>query len=231
MRLRTIRSALLACTAVATIGFMPAQASAQAASEDGGGLEEIVVTAQKREQSMQDVPIAVSALGGEALQANRVVTVSDLGGLAPGVTVRTAAGGSQLPSFSVRGAVSYGVVPGSDRQVSMYLDGVYISSPRGSIFDLPDLERIEILRGPQGTLFGRNATAGAVSITTRDPKGEFGVKATGSLRQPRPLPRRGRASIFRRWGRSRPISAMSTRRGTATSATSMLASHGIARAA
>ncbi len=180
MRLTTIRSALLACTALAVIGFMPAKANAQAASEDGSGLEEIIVTAQKREQSMQDVPIAVSALGGETLQANRVVTVSDLGGLAPGVTVRTAAGGSQLPSFSIRGAVSYGVVPGSDRQVSMYIDGVYLGSPRGSIFDLPDVERIEILRGPQGTLFGRNATAGAVSISTRDPKGEFGVKVTGS---------------------------------------------------
>ncbi len=172
-------NAMLATTALALI--LPAAAFAQAADEsDGSGLEEIIVTAQKREQSMQDVPIAVSALGGEALQANRVVTVSDLGGLAPGVTVRTAAGGSQLPSFSVRGAVSYGVVPGSDRQVSMYLDGVYFASPRGSIFDLPDVERIEILRGPQGTLFGRNATAGAVSITTRDPKGEFGVKASGT---------------------------------------------------
>ena len=118
-------NSMLATTALALI--LPTAAFAQAADEsDGSGLEDIIVTAQKREQSMQDVPIAVSALGGEALQANRVVTVSDLGGLAPGVTVRTAAGGSQLPSFSVRGAVSYGVVPGSDRQVSMYIDGVYI---------------------------------------------------------------------------------------------------------
>ena len=177
----SLRNGLLACTALASVSLMAGTAHAQAAdASESGGLEEIVVTAQKREQSMQDVPIAVSALGGEALQANRVVTVSDLGGLAPGVTVRTAAGGSQLPSFTVRGAVSYGVVPGSDRQVSMYIDGVYLGSPRGSIFDLPDVERIEILRGPQGTLFGRNATAGAVSITTRDPKGEFGVKVTGS---------------------------------------------------
>jgi iron complex outermembrane receptor protein len=139
-------------------------------------LEEIVVTAQKRAQSLQDVPIAVTALSEETLQANRVINVRDLSGLAPGVIVRTAAGGSALPTFSIRGAISYGVVPGSDKQVSLYLDGVYLASARGAIFDLPDVARIEVLRGPQGTLFGRNATAGAVSITTRDPTGEFSVK-------------------------------------------------------
>lgn len=152
-------------------------AFAQEAQQNQPGLEEIVVTAQKREQSVQDVPIAVTALTGTALAANRVVTINDLSGLAPGVTVRPSAGGVGVPSFTIRGAISYGVVPGSDKQVSVYLDGVYISSPRGSIFDLPDVTRIEVLRGPQGTLFGRNATAGAVSVTTRDPTGEVGVKA------------------------------------------------------
>jgi iron complex outermembrane receptor protein len=156
-------------------------AVAQEASEADSGLQEIIVTAQKREQSMQDVPIAVTALTGDTLATNRVTTVSDLTGLAPGVIVRTAAGGSQLPSFSIRGAISYGVVPGSDKQVSIYIDGVYMAAARGAIFDLPDVERIEMLRGPQGTLFGRNATAGAVSISTREPTGDAGVKATLTL--------------------------------------------------
>ena len=178
MKSTTIRSALLACTAMAATGFMPGQAFAQGAEGDSGGLEEIVVTAQKREQNLQDVPIAVTAITGDALTTNRVTSVSDLTGLAPGVIVRTAAGGSQLPSFSIRGAISYGVVPGSDKQVSIYIDGVYLAYARGAIFDLPDIQRIEVLRGPQGTLFGRNATAGAVSISTRDPDGEFGVKAS-----------------------------------------------------
>ncbi|TVV74716.1 TonB-dependent receptor [Sphingomonas solaris] len=145
------------------------------------GLADIVVTAQKREQSLQDVPIAITAVTEETLTANRVQSVTDLSGLAPGVTVRPAAGGSSIPTFSIRGATSYGVVPGSDKQVSIYLDGVYVSSPRGSIFDLPDLQRIEVLRGPQGTLFGRNATAGAISVSTRDPTGEFSARQVFSV--------------------------------------------------
>ena len=174
-----IRNALLIGTGLASFALAPIAAFAQdAPEEETGGLEEIVVTAQKREQNMQDVPIAVTAISGDTLLTNRVTSVSDLSGLAPGVMVRTAAGGSQLPSFSIRGAISYGVVPGSDKQVSMYIDGVYLGAARGGIFDLPDIQRIEMLRGPQGTLFGRNATAGAVNITTRDPKGEFGVKAS-----------------------------------------------------
>ncbi|MCB2076734.1 MAG: TonB-dependent receptor [Novosphingobium sp.] len=155
-------------------------ARAQAAPESEG-LSEIIVTAQKREQSLQDVPIAVTALTGDALSANRVYDVTDLTGLAPGLTVRTAAGGSKLPQFVIRGAFSGGLVPGSDKQVSIYLDGVYLSAPRGSIFDMPNVERIEVLRGPQGTLFGRNATAGAISVSTRDPMGEVHVRASTTV--------------------------------------------------
>lgn len=139
-------------------------------------LEEIVVTAQRREQSLQEVPIAVTALTPEALETNRVLTVTDLSGLAPNVIVRPAAGGTNIPSFTVRGITSYGVVPGSDKQTSVYLDGVYIGANRGNIFQLPDIAQIELLRGPQGTLFGRNATAGAINITTRDPSGELGFR-------------------------------------------------------
>jgi iron complex outermembrane receptor protein len=172
----TSRQLLLAGTALAAVTVLPVQAIAAETSDSNT----IIVTAQKREQSVQDVPIAVTAIGGDALKANRVTSVIDLNGLAPGVTIRISAGASQLPVFSMRGVTSFGVVPGSDKQVSQYLDGVYIGSPRGSIFDLPDLERIEVLRGPQGALFGRNATAGAVSIVTRDPTGEAGARIEGT---------------------------------------------------
>lgn len=176
------RAFFLACSALTATALSTAPAWAQdEASSEFSGLGEIIVTAQKREQSLQDVPVAVTALAGDTLLANRIVSVNDLSGLAPGLTVRPAPGSSSIPSFSTRGAVSYGVVPGSDKQISMYLDGVYLSSPRGSIFDLPDTQRIEMLRGPQGTLFGRNATAGAVSVSTRDPSGEAQVKVSGTV--------------------------------------------------
>jgi iron complex outermembrane receptor protein len=125
--------AWLGSAALSGAMLLPAVAFAQDAVASGidlsdtssnAGLSEIVVTAQRREQSVQDVPIAVTALNGETLQANRVVNVADLSGLAPGVTVRTAAGGSSLPQFGIRGAVSTGTTPGSDKEVSIYLDGV-----------------------------------------------------------------------------------------------------------
>ncbi len=139
-------------------------------------LEEIIVTAQKRAQSIQDVPIAVTALSEDVLQANRVFSIEDISGLAPNALVRPTAGGTNIPEFTVRGRTSTGLVAGADKQVSIYLDDVYIGSARGTMFQLPDITRIEVLRGPQGTLFGRSATAGAVSITTRDPDGEFGFR-------------------------------------------------------
>ena len=176
-----MRALLLAGTALSAAAFAPAEAYAQPvpepaeASSNTSSLEEIVVTAQKREQSLQDVPIAVTAISSNQLVANRITNVQDLSGLAPNTIVRPAAGGTGIATFTMRGVTSYGVVPGSDKEVSIYLDGVYISSTRASIFDVPDIARIEVLRGPQGTLFGRNATAGAVSIVTRDPKGQFQV--------------------------------------------------------
>ena len=153
-------AASLAAIAVSTGFATPALAQSHAAS----GLDVIIVTAQKREQNVQDVPIAVTALTTDALEANRVTNVSDLSALAPGLTVSQAVGGALLPSFSMRGAVSLGVTPGTDKQISTYLDGVYLSAARGAMFNLPNLAAIEVPRGPQGTLFGRNATAGAVSI-------------------------------------------------------------------
>ncbi len=158
------------CAALAPSTF------AAVATSRGLALEEVFVTAQKREQSMQDVPVAVTAVTQESLATNRIFTVGDLNGIAPNVTVRPAAGGVNLPAFSARGITSYGVAPGSDKQLSIYLDGVYLGNPRGTIFTLPDIAQMEVLRGPQGTLFGRNATAGAVSVTTRDPSGELGLK-------------------------------------------------------
>ena len=156
--------------AVTTPAF--AQTAAPAASQQSG-IGEIVVTAQKREQRLQDVPIAVTALSPAVLAANRVQNVIDLNALVPNLSIRETSGGDGGSGMALRGALSYGVGPGADREVGYYLDGIYIGNATASNFDLPDIERVEVLRGPQGTLFGRNATAGAISFVTPDPTGRF----------------------------------------------------------
>jgi iron complex outermembrane receptor protein len=168
-----LRARLLAGVALAA-----APAMAMAADSNVTAVQEVVVTAQKRVQNLQEVPVAVTALNQEALAANRVIDVRDLNALAPNVSVRTTVGGTNIPSFTIRGLYAQAAAPGTDKGVSLYLDGVYLGNSVGSIFQLADIQQIEILKGPQGTLFGRNATGGAISIGTRDPTGQFGVEQT-----------------------------------------------------
>ena len=153
-----------------------AQTPADDSAQQNSGVQDIVVTAQRREQNLQDVPIAVTAITSDAIAGNRILNVSDLSAIAPSLSVREGAGGSRLPQYTLRGIYTFGSAVGADKGVSLYLDGVYVQSVSGSIFEFADIDRVEVLRGPQGTLFGRNATGGAVSITTREPTGEFGVR-------------------------------------------------------
>ena len=134
-----------------------------------------MVTAQKREENLQSVPIAVTALGTDMLESFRVTDIQDLNGLAPNL-VMIDQGVRSIPTITIRG-ISSGVSNNAvDPKVGMYLDGVYIGRSVGAIFDMAEIERVEVLRGPQGTLFGRNATGGAISMITSAPTGEFGLK-------------------------------------------------------
>ncbi|MBM68655.1 MAG: TonB-dependent receptor [Haliea sp.] len=143
-------------------------------------LEEIIVTAQKREQNLQSVPIAVTALNAQTLNMFRVTNTEDLSNLAPNLNIQNQGRGT-IPQINIRG-VSSGVSAAEvDPKIATYLDGVYIGRTIGSIFDMADIERVEVLRGPQGTLFGRNATGGAISITTSAPTGEFGLSQDVSV--------------------------------------------------
>ena len=176
---RSRRALLLGCT-ILVGGSAAGEVFAQPQTEPAM-LGEVIVTAQKREQSLQDVPISVTAVTQEALQANRITNVTDLTTFVPNVAVRVVAGGAGIPGFSMRGLQTVGTAAGQDKSISPYLDGVFIGSSQGSAFELPDLERIEVLRGPQGTLFGRNATGGAINIITRDPSGKFGIRQEVTL--------------------------------------------------
>jgi iron complex outermembrane receptor protein len=164
----------VAAVGLLTLGSTPALAAAAAAGPVA--LQEVVVTAQKRAQNLQEVPISITAIDQETIKANRVSDVRDLNALAPNVTVRSGVGGNNIPSYTIRGLYAQAAAPGTDKGVSLYLDGVYMGNALGSIFQLADIDQIEILKGPQGTLFGRNSTGGAISISTRNPTGVFGVE-------------------------------------------------------
>jgi len=143
---------------------------------DAAELGEIVVTAQKRSENVQDVPIAISAFTASALQERSVTNVASLSALAPNVNLDGGtpfSGSASVLSATIRGIGSDDFAFNIDPGVGIYLDGVYLARTVGANQDLPDVERIEVLKGPQGTLFGRNTIGGAISIVTHDPGKEF----------------------------------------------------------
>lgn len=150
--------------------------TAAAQERSAGTIEEVTVTAQKRAENLQDVPISMVALPGDTLAKSGANTLDAVQHFAPGLTI--SAHGSGLVSYTyIRGAGSNLVDNGSDPSVAYFIDEVYVFGASGLQFDLIDLERVEVLKGPQGTLFGRNAAGGAISITTRRPSSTFGVSA------------------------------------------------------
>jgi iron complex outermembrane receptor protein len=160
---------------VAAIGLASSYSTAlaQPAANQGSTVEEVVVTAQFREQNLQDTPIAITAVTGEMLQARSQTDISQVANQAPNVTLKPqgAAFGPSLGA-SIRGIGQYDFNPALEPGVGVYVDDVYYATLTGSIFDLLDLERVEILRGPQGTLAGRNSIGGAVKLYSKRPTGD-----------------------------------------------------------
>ncbi|WDE08907.1 TonB-dependent receptor [Thalassomonas viridans] len=137
-------------------------------------VEVISVTAQKRPQSIQDVPIAMSAFGEADLDKIGASSFSDLTVMVPSISVQT--GSDAFPVTYIRGIGSNDTSIGAEPSIGVYIDGVYASRLGGAMTELLDIERVEILKGPQGTLFGRNAIGGAISITTKKPSDELAGK-------------------------------------------------------
>lgn len=148
------------------------ESDAEQPADDGIGL--IIVTAQKRAENVQDVPIAITAVGSQFLETRGIDSIDDLGTIAPNVKFERAPASKTISQIAIRGSVTINPAITWEPAVGLYLDGVYIAKAQGSIFDIADLERVEILRGPQGTLYGRNALAGAVNLVTKKPSGEAG---------------------------------------------------------
>jgi iron complex outermembrane receptor protein len=143
-------------------------------------LEEIVVTAQKRSQSVQDIPIAISAFDQAAIEANRIERITDIGNLAPNVEIVDSPTNTTSATVAIRGASQINPAITWENAVGIYLDGVFIGKNLGAVFDIADLERVEVLRGPQGTLYGKNTVGGAINLISRKPSGEFGGSVTGT---------------------------------------------------
>jgi iron complex outermembrane recepter protein len=141
-------------------------------------IEEIVVTAQKREQNLQDVPISIQAFSGEALTDRGVSDTQALTRITPGLIYNSNAGYAMA---YIRGIGSDTPLPTADPSVATYVDGIYFPMVQSTIQSFANLERIEVLKGPQGTLFGRNTTGGAISIVTRDPGPDREFRFEGEL--------------------------------------------------
>lgn len=178
---------VLLCSAAALFFACPAQAQSTsrpalgATQSNSGGLEEIVVTAQKRAENLQDTPIAVTAVTLETIRERGLSNASELTGIAPSITVAPGASSTTNITVFIRGVGDSEQVLTSDSPVGLYVDGVVIGRSAGAAFDILDLERVEVLRGPQGTLYGRNTIGGAVNLITGKPADEPGFSGGFSV--------------------------------------------------
>ena len=165
-----IRTALAVTTSLSILAFAP---TAQAQESQGYGVGEIVVTAQFREQNLQETPIAITAMTGEMLEARSQTDLASIASQAPSVTLKSqsSAFGPALGA-NIRGVGQFDPSPAVEPGVGLYVDDVYYASLTGSVLDLLDLDRVEILRGPQGTLAGRNSIGGAIKLYSKKPTGE-----------------------------------------------------------
>ncbi len=161
MKVHALRSALLAAVSVA------------AATAPAFAIETVTVTAEKRAENIQTVPIAVTAVTGEQLRKAQIHDFNDLQQIAPSLLVSTGSGDTTGGLVRIRGVGTTGNNAGLEASVGVFVDGVYRNRSAAVLEDLLDVERVEVLRGPQGTLFGKNTTAGAISIVSRAPSQDF----------------------------------------------------------
>ncbi|MFM7011686.1 MAG: TonB-dependent receptor [Betaproteobacteria bacterium] len=170
----------LICTVCALALATPATAQEASSSQDGGEEKsEIIVTAQRRAERLSDVPVAVTAIAGENLQRLRMQDATQIVQQIPNVTAQTTFGAS-APLFSVRGVSNPDFNPSANTPVPIYSDDVLINNITGQGFALFDLDRVEVLKGPQGTLFGYNSSAGAIQFISRRPTQNFEASASAS---------------------------------------------------
>lgn len=173
---------LLYICLVTQAGSALAQAAVTSERRSGAtALEEVTVTARRREESLQDVPIAVTAFSAESLERRGAADISEIAQVVPSVTLEPSrATNSTLTAF-IRGVGQQDPLAGFEQGVALYLDDVYLARPQGALLDIYQVERVEVLRGPQGTLYGRNAVGGAIKYVTKRLPQETGASLKVSL--------------------------------------------------
>ena len=152
--------------------LIPITAFSAEEEASGGVLEEIIVTARKREETAQSVPIPISALSEAQMEARNITDIQDIERITPDLDFEESSGNNNNTQVFLRGIGQGNWSTTQDPKIGIYIDGVYLSRPQGGLIDLMDLERVEVLRGPQGTLFGRNTTAGLIQLITKGPSQE-----------------------------------------------------------
>ncbi len=172
------KSALLAGAAITAT---PVVAAAQAPAQGVSLVDELVVTARRREESLKDVPVAVTAVTGERLEATGAIDITTLQQTTPNLTVQVARGSNSTLISFIRGVGQQDPLWGFEPGVGLYVDDVYIARPQGAVLDIFDIERMEVLRGPQGTLYGRNTIGGAIKYVTAKIEGDPELKLKGQL--------------------------------------------------
>ena len=157
------------CSTICSAMLVPAAYAQTAQAEEDSGDEPIIVTATLRAMDVQDIPLAVTAVAPEALERQGINDIKNLAAISPSFNIQSSQTETQGTSIKIRGVGTTGNNTGLESSVGVFIDGVYQSRPGVALGDLVDLERLEILRGPQGTLFGRNTSAGALNVTTKRP--------------------------------------------------------------
>ncbi len=177
---RGLRAMTLATVAMSALAATPGLAQDAAGTNDAEG-GDIVVTARRREETLQDVPIAITAYSGAQLEASGAIDITDISNTTPNVTLETSRGTNSTLTAFIRGVGQQDPVAGFEAGVGLYLDDVYLNRPQGAVLDIYDVERIEVLRGPQGTLYGRNTIGGAVKYVTRRIDDDAFLRIRGTL--------------------------------------------------
>ena len=164
----------------AQVADQPASAGQESSADASVGLTDIVVTAQKRAEPLQTVPVSVSAFNNDTLQKARVDGLTGLRGLVPGMTITRSGAAVDVPQISLRGISIQDVLPSVEPGIGITLDGVPIAFQRGALIDAFDVQRVEVLRGPQGVLNGKNTTGGTINVIRLRP--DPANDATGKVR-------------------------------------------------